>query len=108
MVDTAPLMEPSIKSRLYSESSLRARLFQILWVIFVIVPNTACPLLLLWAFGPRLGVVEDSVLDIVWKLLFAKISVGIVFITPLQILAGRGASTVIPCIQASWYKVFNL
>jgi hypothetical protein len=35
------------------------------------------------------------------------IMVGLVLMPPLHILTGRAGSTVIPCIQAGLYKVFN-
>jgi hypothetical protein len=98
----------SIESRLHPTNTPVALLYRIWWFLSVtgLVGGSAVSTShMLW--GSSLTFPYISLSHLLVSVMYFMITAATVLITDTYILLGRTQSTVIPCIHATWYKVFT-
>ena len=96
----------SIRPRLHSKNTRIAFLYRIWWFISIIglVGGSAMSTLSFsWSHSPYM-----SLSGLLFNVLYFILTTATVLITCTYILLGRTQSTLIPCIHATWYKVFTV
>ena len=101
-------VDESVEDRLHSARSWRGIVVRIYWFLTILLlswVSAASATKNLWAAPPSLLYINLSrlILDIMW----VSITGGLFLIHVFYISIGRTNSTVIPCIHASWYKVYT-
>ena len=108
LTDTATATRrSSLEARLDSHTTIGARLWTILGILFALLGCGACAYDSVVAAGPKPFVIVTSASSLAIRLFYFVLSVSGVCIFVFYILRGQAGSTVIPCMNSMWYKGLN-
>jgi hypothetical protein len=97
----------SSKSRLGSSGTMGARLCTVCGVLFSLLGCGACAYYSVVAAGPKPFVIITSASSLAVRMFYFVLSVSGLFVFVFYILKGQAGSTVVPCMNAMWYKCLN-
>jgi hypothetical protein len=97
-----------VEDRLHGPRSWRGVVFRTFWFLTVLLfmsGSAASATRNLWAVTPSIPYINLSrlLLDALW----VSITLGVLLIHTFYISIGRTNSTIVPCIHATWYKVYT-
>ena len=109
MASFAPFTEdpPLSHSRLEDNTTLGARLWTVFGILFsFVICGTGISNSLVGA-GPRPFIIITSATSLALRMFYFTLSSSGLFIIVFYILKGQAGNTVVPCMNATWYKVLN-
>jgi hypothetical protein len=97
-----------VEDRLHSPRSWRGVVFRTFWFLTVLLfmsVSAASAIEPLWGAPPSLPYI--SVSHLLLTALWVSVTLGTLLIHTFYISIGRTNSTIIPCIHATWYKIYT-